>query len=116
MLPGMEDEVSQQMKRILTKQGMTFRLGTKVAGAKATNKGVALTLEPAKGGAEEKLETDVVLLSIGRRPYTDGLGLKESGVALDDRGRVVTDAHFTTNVAGVYARGDAMARPTPAHQ
>ena len=116
LLPGMDGEVSQQMQRILGKQGMTFKLGTKVTGAKATNKGVVLTLEPAKGGAEEKLETDVVLLSIGRRPYVNGLGLQEAGVALDDRGRVVTNAHFQTNVPGIYAIGDVIAGPMLAHK
>jgi dihydrolipoamide dehydrogenase len=116
ILPGMDGEVSQQMHRILGKQGMTFKLGTKVTGAKPTNKGVTLSLEAAKGGSEEKLETDVVLLSIGRRPYTDGLGLKESGVALDDRGRVKTDAHFATNVPGIYAIGDVIVGPMLAHK
>lgn len=116
VLPGMDGEVSQQMQRILGRQGMTFKLGTKVTSAKVTNKGVVLSLEPAKGGPEEKLEADVVLLSIGRRPYTDGLGLKESGVALDDRGRVVTDSHFQTNVAGIYAIGDVIAGPMLAHK
>ncbi|MBI3709481.1 MAG: dihydrolipoyl dehydrogenase, partial [Proteobacteria bacterium] len=116
ILPGMDGEVSSQMQRILGKQGMVFKLGTKVTGAKATNKGVALTLEPAKGGPEEKLEADIVLLSIGRRPYTDGLGLKEAGVAMDDRSSVVIDQHFHTNVPGVYAIGDVIAGPMLAHK
>jgi dihydrolipoamide dehydrogenase len=116
ILPGMDGEVSQQMQRILGKQGMTFKLGTKVTSAKPTNKGVTLTVEPAKGGAAETLEADVVLLSIGRRPYTEGLGLKESGVALDDRGRVITDAHFQTNVAGIFAIGDVIVGPMLAHK
>jgi dihydrolipoamide dehydrogenase len=116
ILPGMDGEVSQQMQRILGKQGMTFKLGTKVTSAKLTNKGVTLTLEAAKGGSEETLDTDVVLLSIGRRPYTDGLGLKESGVALDDRGRVKTDTHFATNVPGIYAIGDVIVGPMLAHK
>lgn len=116
ILPGMDGEVSQQMQRILGKQGMTFKLGTKVTSAKPTNKGVTLTLEAAKGGSEEALDTDVVLLSIGRRPYTDGLGLKESGVALDDRGRVKTDTHFATNVPGIYAIGDVIVGPMLAHK
>jgi dihydrolipoamide dehydrogenase len=116
ILPGMDGEVSQQMQRILGKQGMVFKLGTKVTAAKVTNKGVALSLEPAKGGAEEKIEADVVLLSIGRRPYVDGLGLKEAGVALDERGRVVTNPHFETSIAGVYAIGDVIAGPMLAHK
>jgi dihydrolipoamide dehydrogenase len=116
ILPGMDGEVSTQMQRILGKQGMQFKLGTKVTSAKPTNKGVTLTLEAAKGGGAETFETDVVLLSIGRRPYTDGLGLKESGVALDDRGRVKTDAHFQTSVPGIYAIGDVIAGPMLAHK
>jgi dihydrolipoamide dehydrogenase len=116
ILPGMDGEVSSQMQRILAKQGMTFKLGTKVTAAKPTNKGVTLSLEPAKGGAGETLEADVVLLSIGRRAYTTGLGLKESGVAVDERGRVVTNAHFQTNVPGIYAIGDVIAGPMLAHK
>jgi dihydrolipoamide dehydrogenase len=116
ILPGMDGEVSTQMQRILGKQGMTFKLGTKVTGAKVTNKGVSLTLEPAKGGAGETLETDIVLLSIGRRAYTDGLGLKEAGVNVDERGRVVTDKHFQSSVPGIYAIGDVIAGPMLAHK
>ena len=116
ILPGMDGEVSSLMQRILGKQGMTFKLGTKVTGAKATNKGVSLTLEAAKGGSEEKLDVDVVLLSIGRRAYTDGLGLREAGVNVDERGRVITDQHFQSNVKGIYAIGDVIAGPMLAHK
>ena len=116
ILPGMDGEVSSLMQRILGKQGVSFKLGTKVTGAKVTNKGVSLTLEAAKGGSEEKLEVDVVLLSIGRRAYTDGLGLKEAGVNVDERGRVVTDKHFQSNVSGIYAIGDVIAGPMLAHK
>ena len=116
ILPGMDGEVSKHMQRVLKKQGMTFKLGTKVTGAKSNAKGVALTVEPAKGGDSETLETDVVLLSIGRIPYTEGLGLAEVGVAIDNRGRVVTDGHFATNVAGIYAIGDVIAGPMLAHK
>jgi dihydrolipoamide dehydrogenase len=119
ILPGMDGELSQQMQRILAKQGMSFMLGTEVTAAKPTNKGVTLILGPAPssaGGAAETLEADVVLLSVGRRPYTDGLGLTEMGVALDDRGRVITDAHFRTNVTGIYAIGDVIAGPMLAHK
>ncbi|MBM3538219.1 MAG: dihydrolipoyl dehydrogenase [Alphaproteobacteria bacterium] len=116
ILPGMDGEVSSLMQRILGKQGVSFKLGTKVTGAKVTNKGVSLTLEAAKGGSEEKLEVDVVLLSIGRRAYTDGLGLKEAGVNVDERGRVVTDKHFQSNVPGIYAIGDVIAGPMLAHK
>jgi dihydrolipoamide dehydrogenase len=116
ILPGMDGEVSSLMQRILGKQGMSFKLGTKVTGAKVSNKGVSLTLEAAKGGGEEKLDVDVVLLSIGRRAYTDGLGLKEAGVNVDERGRVLTDRHFQSNVPGIYAIGDVIAGPMLAHK
>lgn len=116
ILPGMDGEVSKQMQRILGKQGVAFKLGMKVTGAKLTNKGVDVTIEPTKGGAAETLTADVVLVAIGRRPYVDGLGLKEAGVALDDRGRVKTDAHFATNVPGIYAIGDVIAGPMLAHK
>jgi dihydrolipoamide dehydrogenase len=101
---------------VLAKQGMKFRLGTKVTGARSGNEGVRLTLEPAKGGAAEELIADVVLVSIGRRPYTANLGLAEVSVALDERGRVKTDAHFATNIAGIYAIGDVIAGPMLAHK
>ena len=116
ILPGMDGEVSKHMQRVLKKQGMKFKLGTKVTGAKPNAKGVALTVEPAKGGDAETLETDIVLLSIGRIPYTEGLGLAEVGVAIDNRGRVVTDDHYATNVAGIYAIGDVIAGPMLAHK
>ncbi len=116
ILPGMDGEVSKHMARTLKKQGMKFKLGTKVTGAKPNAKGVALTLEPAKGGSSETLETDIVLLSIGRIPHTEGLGLAEVGVAIDNRGRVVTDGHYATNVTGIYAIGDVIVGPMLAHK
>jgi dihydrolipoamide dehydrogenase len=116
IMPGMDGEVSKQMQRILQKQGMAFKLSTKVTGAKVTAKGVTLTVEPAAGGAAETIETDIVLVAIGRRPYTDGLGLKEAGVAVDGKGRVEIDAHFQTNVKGIYAIGDAVQGPMLAHK
>ena len=116
ILPGMDGEVSKTMQRVLKKQGMTFRLGTKVTGAKTSAKGVTLTVEPAKGGSAETLQADVVLLSIGRVPHTEGLGLSEIGVAIDNRGRIVTDGHYATNVKGVYAIGDVIAGPMLAHK
>ncbi len=116
ILPGMDGEVSKQMQRILQKQGMKFRLSTKVGSAKATDTGVSLTLEPAAGGAAETMDVDVVLVSVGRRAFTQGLDLDKAGVKLDDRGRIATDAHFATNVPGVYAIGDAIAGPMLAHK
>jgi dihydrolipoamide dehydrogenase len=112
----MDNEVGKAFERILGKQGMKFRLRTKVTGAKQDATGVTLTLEPAAGGKAEELRADVVLLAIGRRAYTEGLGLKEAGVALDERGRVVTDAHFATSVPGIWAIGDAIVGPMLAHK
>jgi dihydrolipoamide dehydrogenase len=116
ILPGMDGEVSKQMQRILQKQGFAFRLSTKVTSAQASESGVTLTVEPAKGGAPETLEADIVLVAVGRRAYTDGLGLDKAGVAQDDRGRIRIDAHFRTNVPGIYAIGDAVAGPMLAHK
>jgi dihydrolipoamide dehydrogenase len=116
ILPGMDGEVSKQMQRILQKQGMKFRLSTKVASATASETGVSLSLEPAKGGAQETLQADIVLVAVGRRAFTKGLDLDKAGVKLDDRGRIATDAHFATNVPGIYAIGDAIAGPMLAHK
>ena len=116
IMPGMDGEVSKQMQRILQKQGMAFELSTKVTAAKVTAKGVTLTVEPAAGGDAKTIETDIVLVAVGRRPYTDALGLKEAGVALDEKGRVAIDAHFQTNVPGVYAIGDVVVGPMLAHK
>ncbi|NMJ42753.1 dihydrolipoyl dehydrogenase [Roseomonas sp. JC162] len=116
ILPGMDGEVRKQFERILTKQGMKFRLKSKVTGAAADATGVTLKVEPAAGGAAEEIRADVVLLAIGRRPYVAGLGLDAVGVALDERGRVKTDAHFATSVPGIYAIGDAIAGAMLAHK
>jgi dihydrolipoamide dehydrogenase len=116
ILPGMDGEIAKQFQRILARQGMTFRLGTKVTAAKKAGAGVELTLEPAAGGKSETLASDVVLVAIGRRPHTDGLGLESVGVAVDAKGRILTDAHFRTNVAGVRAIGDVIAGPMLAHK
>jgi dihydrolipoamide dehydrogenase len=116
IVPGMDGELAKTLQRILGKQGMAFRLGTKVTAAKKGGNGVALTLEPAAGGDGETLEADAVLVAIGRRPHTEGLGLETIGVAVDNKGRVVTDAHFRTNVPGVHAIGDVIAGPMLAHK
>ena len=116
ILPGMDKEIATAFQRILARQGMKFRLGTKVTTAAAGADGVSLTVEPAKGGAAEQLAADVVLLAIGRRPVTAGLGLEERGVALDERGRVRTDAHYATNIPGIHALGDVIAGPMLAHK
>jgi len=116
ILGGMDSEVAKQFQRMLEKQGMTFRLGAKVTAVAKAKKGATVTFEPAKGGQAETLEADVVLVATGRRPYTEGLGLKEAGVALDERGRVKTDDHLRTNVAGIYAIGDVVVGPMLAHK
>src|SRR6266853_506580 len=108
ILPGMDGEVAKQFQRILEKQGFAFKLGTKVTGVDTSGKTLSAQIEPAAGGAAETLEADVVLVCIGRVPYTEGLGLKEAGVALDNRGRVEIDAHFSTSVKGIYAIGDVV--------
>ncbi len=115
ILPTMDREIGRSFERILAKQGFTFRLGTRVTAATADEKGVDLTIEAAGGGTAETLRADVVLLAIGRRAYTAGLGLDAVGVALDERGRVGTDAHWATNVPGIYAIGDVVAGPMLAH-
>ncbi len=116
IVPAMDVEVAKAFERILTRQGLKFRLKTKVAGARMTNAGVVLTLEPDRGGPSEEITADIVLVAVGRRPNTDGLGLDTVGVALDERGRVRTDAHWATSVPGIYAIGDVIAGPMLAHK
>ena len=115
ILPGMDVEVGRQFQRILQKQGMTFKLSSKVTAIDSAGKTLKASVEPAAGGAAETIEADVALIAIGRVPYTDGLGLGELGVAME-RGRVVIDAHFKTNVDGIYAIGDVVAGPMLAHK
>jgi dihydrolipoamide dehydrogenase len=115
--PGMDGELSKHLQRALGKQGLDFRLKTKVTGAKKSRGKAELTLEPADGGDAETLSADVVLVSIGRRPYTDGLGLQEVGVAVDNRGFVPVDGDYQTNVAGIFAIGDVLPdKPMLAHK
>ncbi len=116
LVASMDTEIGKTFERVLGKQGMSFRLKTKVTGAAKTDHGVALTLEPAAGGPAETLEADVVLVAIGRRPYYEGLGIEEAGVALDDRKRIKIDAHYATNVLGIYAIGDIVTGPMLAHK
>jgi dihydrolipoamide dehydrogenase len=115
-LPGMDSEVRRQAQRIFEKQGMTFKLSSKVTSVDTSGKRLKVTIEPAKGGAAETVEADVVLVSIGRVPYTEGLGLADVGVKLDQRGRVEVDAHYATNVPGIWAIGDAIKGPMLAHK
>ena len=117
--PGMDLETSRQLLRVLTRQGLVFKLAHKVTGVAAVTPGapdMAVTIEPAAGGAAQTLSADVVLVAIGRVPYTEGLGLEAAGVALDARQRIVVDAHYQTNVAGIFAIGDVIAGPMLAHK
>ena len=116
ILPGMDGEICKTMQRTLKKQGLTFKMGSKVTGAKKTKGGVSLTVEPAKGGKAETVKADVVLVAIGRRPYTGGLGLEKAGVTVDGRGFVPVDGDFQTNVAGVFAIGDVIGGAMLAHK
>jgi dihydrolipoamide dehydrogenase len=116
ILPGMDGEVAKQFQRVLEKQGMTFKLGSKVTGIDAKGKTLKASVEPAAGGKAESIEADVVLVAIGRVPYTEGLGLKEAGVETDERGRVKIDDHFQTNVKGIYAIGDVVRGAMLAHK
>ena len=116
ILPGMDGEIARQFQRILEKQGFAFKLGAKVTVVDTSRNRLVAQIEPAAGGAAEALEADVVLVAIGRVPYTEGLGLKEAGIATDNRGRVQIDAHFSTSVKGVYAIGDVVAGPMLAHK
>jgi dihydrolipoamide dehydrogenase len=116
VLPTMDAEIGKQTQRILGKQGLKFKLATKVTGARNGKSGVTLTFEPAAGGAAEELKTDVVLVAIGRRPYTEGLGLKELGVAMNNRGFIQVDENFQTSVEGIYAIGDCIPGPMLAHK
>ncbi len=116
ILPGMDNEVAKSFQRLLQKQGFEFKLGSKVTGVDTSAKTLKVSVEPAAGGTAETLEADVVLVAIGRVPYTEGLGLEALGVEKDKRGRVVTDHYYRTNVAGVFAIGDAIVGPMLAHK
>ena len=114
--PGMDAELSKGFMRILKKQGLTFRLSTKVVGIEKTKDGVAVTVEPSQGGDAETLDADVVLISIGRKPYTEGLGLEAVGIETDKRGFIPVDDHWRTGADGVYAIGDVTPGPMLAHK
>ena len=116
IVPNMDGEVGKAMHKTLAKQGMEFKLGTKVTGAKSTKTKVALTVEPAAGGDAETIDCDIVLVSIGRVPFTANLGLAEAGVEMDGRGVIQVDGNFKTNVDGIYAIGDVIPGPMLAHK
>jgi dihydrolipoyl dehydrogenase len=114
--PGLDAEVAKQLQRVLAKQGLAFKRGTKVMSVDTKGNSLKLTLEPAGGGKSETLDCDVVLVAVGRVPNTEGLGLAELGVKTDNRGRVIVDAKFATSVPGIYAIGDAIKGPMLAHK
>ncbi len=116
ILPGIDGEVARAFHRLQEKQGITFKLSSKVTGIDSSGKTLKVKVEPAAGGAAETLDADVVLVAIGRVPYTEGLGLEAPGVKKDNRGRIIIDPHFRTSVAGIYAIGDAVAGPMLAHK
>lgn len=116
ILPGMDAEIRKEALKIFKKQGLEFKLSSKVTSAKSSAKGVELSVEPASGGKAETLKADIVLMAIGRKPYTEGLGLEKLGVKLDARGRIVTDEFFESSVEGIYAIGDVIVGPMLAHK
>jgi len=116
ILPGLDAEVAAQTARILKRQGLDIRLSTKVTGAKSSTRGVTLMAEPVAGGKAETVKADVVLVAVGRRPHTEGLGLDALGVATDKRGFITVDGDFQTNVAGVFAIGDVIGGLMLAHK
>jgi dihydrolipoamide dehydrogenase len=116
ILPGMDADVRKDANRIFKKQGIEFKLKTKVTKAEVKGKKAVLTLEPAAGGDAETLEADVVLVSIGRRPNTEGLGLDKAGLAVNARGQIETDHDFGTQVPGIWAIGDVIPGPMLAHK
>jgi dihydrolipoamide dehydrogenase len=116
IVPTNDNEIGKALQKSLTKQGMEFRLSTKVTGVKKTNAGVKVTVEPAAGGEAETIDADIVLVAIGRKPYTDGLGLEEVGVARDAKGRIVKNGHFQTSVPSIYAIGDVIDGAMLAHK
>lgn len=116
ILPGMDGEVRRQAQRLFERQGMTFRLSSKVTGVDKSGPRLKVSVEPASGGPAEIVEADVVLVAVGRVPYTDGLGLAEVGIKLDERGRIAVDHHFATSVPGIWAIGDVIAGPMLAHK
>lgn len=114
--PGIDNEITRQFQKLLEKQGFIFRLGQKVTAAKTSKTGVELTVEPAQGGAAETIKADMVLVAIGRRPYTEKLGLESVGIKPDARGRIPVDTHLQTSVPGIYAIGDVIVGPMLAHK
>ena len=116
IVPGMDREIGERFRRALRRQGLQFRLSTRVTGAEATGEQMTVSLEAAAGGSPEQIACDVVLVAIGRRPRTSGLGLEELGVARDSRGFIEVDEDFETSVPGIFAIGDCIPGPMLAHK
>jgi dihydrolipoamide dehydrogenase len=116
ILPGMDEEIRAESAKLFKKQGFDFRLGTKVTGATVAGGKATLTVEPSKGGPAETIEADAVLVAIGRRPNTEGLGLDKAGLAVNAKGQVDTDPEFRTSIPGIWAIGDVIAGPMLAHK
>ena len=116
ILPGMDSDVAKAFQRLLEKQGFTFKLASKVTSAKSSAKNVSFTVEPAAGGTAETLEADVLLVAVGRVPFTEGLGCDETGIKRDSKGRIEVGDHYNTNVPGIYAIGDVIKGPMLAHK
>jgi dihydrolipoamide dehydrogenase len=116
ILPGADSEVGRQSQRLFERQGINFKLSSKVTGVDSSGAALKVKVEPANGGAVEIIEADVVLVAVGRVPYTEGLGLEAVGVQRDNRGRIVVNEHFSTNVKGIFAIGDVIAGPMLAHK
>ena len=116
ILPGMDSEVASKFKTMLETQGLSFHLGTAVETAETTKSGVKLTVKSTDDGTVKTISCDVALVSVGRKPMIDGLGLEELGVALTDRGQIAVDEDFETNIPGIFAIGDVIAGPMLAHK
>ncbi|MGB0810830.1 MAG: FAD-dependent oxidoreductase, partial [Candidatus Puniceispirillaceae bacterium] len=116
ILPGMDSEVAKKFKAMMTKQGLSFHLNTAVKSAQSTGSGVKLVLADAKTGEETEMSCDIALVSVGRKPNTDGLGLEDLGVEITDRGQIKVDADFETNIDGIFAVGDVIPGPMLAHK
>ena len=116
ILPGMDLDVAKSFQRLLAKQGFAFKLSSKVTGITTNKNGCTVKVEPAKGGDTEEIKADVVLVAIGRVPYTSGLGLEAAGVKLDERKRIAVDERYQTSVPGIYAIGDVITGPMLAHK
>jgi len=116
ILPGMDNEVARQVQRLMEKQGIRFSLGSKVTGVATGGPQLKASVEPVAGGAARFVAADIVLVAVGRVPYTQGLGLEAIGITLDNRGRIPVDPHYATSVSGIYAIGDVIAGPMLAHK